>query len=394
MTSSHPDHKLYDVVIVGSGPAGSAAALKLAKQGAHVAVLEKEELPRYKVCGGGVTRRARKLMGVDIREAIEYESKEVVLSFLNSDLRFTASSKEPVISMVMRARLDALLMQYAVDEGAELHASTVFKSVESKSEHLEIRTDKSVFYTRFLIGADGAKSPVAKSMGWKETRHLIPAIESEVFLEPDVLQQFSSATRFDFDVIPDGYSWVFPKGSHLSIGLCTVKRGSSNLKQAYADYKRRLKIDTLIREDRHGYVIPFTPRTDGFTRDRVLLVGDSAGFADPVTAEGISYAVYSGQLAAQALVDARFDEQKALMLYEEQIAQNLLPEIKAARWLTKLLYSPEFFRNRLFSKRGNQFSDSVMKIFKGEDSYQQVMYRHLYFPRMFGFDSRKPGFLV
>ena len=85
MTNQVFSQSLYDVVIVGSGPAGSSAALKLASLGARVAVIEKDKWPRYKVCGGGITWRARNLLGVDISDAVELECKEIKLNFINMD---------------------------------------------------------------------------------------------------------------------------------------------------------------------------------------------------------------------------------------------------------------------------------------------------------------------
>jgi flavin-dependent dehydrogenase len=284
-------------------------------------------------------------------------------------------------------------MQYAVDAGAELYPNTTLKTITHKSDHLEIETDKGILNTRFIIGADGARSLVAKCMGWKETRYLIPAVESEVYLDQAELDQFSASTRFDFDIITNGYAWVFPKSGHLSIGLCCSQRGKSKLKTNYTEYMQLLNISSTIREEMHGFVIPVSPRTDGFTRDRTLLVGDAAGFADPITAEGISFAVYSGQLAAQALIDADFDEKNAFVQYEKYIAQNLLPEIKAAKWLAKLLYSPPKFRNLLFKTQGDRMTASVGRVFTGEDSYQQIMHRHLPMLRLLGFPAEKPGFV-
>jgi len=362
-------HKTYDVAVVGGGPAGATAALKLATAGATVILLEKEHIPRYKTCGGGVVYRARSLIGVDISNAVERELYVARMGLLSGDAHFEARRSKPLISMTMRATLDHVLMLAAERAGASLQLHTEVRSLFFSRDGVNVQTANGAVTATFIIGADGANSTVAKCAGWKESRVLIPAIEAELYLPDQQFAALSGKARFDFDIPRRGYAWVFPKRDHLSLGVLSVTGRNVRLKAALAQYCDVIGVKRVLKEERHGFVIPVAPRRDGFARNRVLLVGDAAGFADPVTAEGISYAVQSGQLAADALMKAKFDVKRVSECYETMVREAIAPELKAARLLAKVLYGSSSLRTWAFGRYGSTLTEAVADIFMGERTY-------------------------
>jgi geranylgeranyl reductase family protein len=361
--------KIYDVAIVGGGPAGATAALKLAKAGAAVILLEKENIPRYKTCGGGVVYRARSLIEVDISNAVERELHVARVGLLSIGAHFETRRSRPLISMTMRATLDHVLMLAAERAGAALQPQTEVRSLSFSRDSVNVQTANGAVTAKFIIGADGADSTVAKCAGWKESRMLIPAIEAEMYLPDPQFAALSGKARFDFDIPRRGYAWVFPKRDHLSLGVLSVTGRNAQLKTAFTQYCDVIGIKRVLMQERHGFVIPVAPRRDGFARNRLLLVGDAAGFADPVTAEGISYAVQSGQLAADALMKAKFDVRHASMCYETMVRKAIAPELKAARLLAKVLYGSPSLRRWVFRRYGNALTETVADIFMGERTY-------------------------
>jgi geranylgeranyl reductase family protein len=371
--------KTFDVIVIGTGPSGASAAFKLAEGGLSVALIEKEKLPRYKTCGGGLVFRGRKMLPFDLEQVIDTEFNSVELYFKGQDLRFQSKRDFPVISMVMRDKFDALIVEHAKKLGVTLFEEHSLKDLQF-DKNITIITDKIELQAKFVIAADGALSKTAKLAGWNEdTRYLIPALEFEVEVKPEVFERLKTEARFDVDFIPKGYAWSFPKKNHLSLGVASFKRSKLNLKKSYSDYLEFLGIKTedIIIEHAHGFQIPVGSRKDGFVKNNVFLIGDAAGFADPITAEGISNAIYSGNLAAEAIVESKLEGTLAEKLYLEKLNEKLLPELKTSALLAKFFYNQEKIRNILFKKYGQRFSDYMTDIFAGDKSYPQDLMKKI-----------------
>jgi geranylgeranyl reductase family protein len=282
----------FDVAIIGSGPAGASAAFELAKSGISTVIIEKETLPRYKTCGGGLVFRGRKNMPFDVSSVVEKEFYEVDTYFANTPFKFTTNRNQPIVSMIMRDSFDNLIVEKAKENGVTLLQNHKVLDI-SFGDIQTIHTSEGDIKAKFIIAGDGALSPVSKIAGWKETRTVIPALEYEVEVPAADFERLSKNVRFDVDVIPFGYGWCFPKKNHLSIGVGVFVKTKQkmDLKKYYAEYLKTLGINEIITEEAHGFVIPVSPRTDTFVKNNVFLIGDSAGFADPILAEGISNAI-------------------------------------------------------------------------------------------------------
>ncbi len=361
--------KHFDVAVIGSGPSGASTAFHLAKKGISTVIIEKETLPRYKTCGGGFVFRGRKDLPFDITDVVEKEFRTVDI-YLGEKLHFKTEREEPTISMIMRDSFDNLITEKAKEFGATLLENHKLTSLSFENDIITLETSQGVFTANFVIAADGALSPTAKLAGWKEdTRKLIPALEYEIEVSDEDFERLSKEVRFDIDAIPYGYAWSFPKKKHLSIGVASARRTKINLKKFYKDYLTTLDITNVVSESQHGFQIPVSPRTDGFVKNNVFLIGDAAGFADPITAEGISNAIYSGKLAAEAIIESNQEKDLAEKLYIEKIENRLLPEIKTGLWLSKWFYEQKTIRNLLLKKYGQRFSEAMADVFHGKRSY-------------------------
>src|SRR5258707_7947779 len=216
-------HNKYDVAVMGGGPAGSTAARVLSTNGIRVVVIEKAVIPRYKTCGGGIVGRAIQALPFSLDRTLQHSCFTVDLNCLDAGLHFTSNRNDPIISMVMRDEFDAMLLARASDAGADLLPACVVNDVRQDSDGVKLTTDRGEFVARFLIAADGAMSGIARKAGWSERLHVVPALEYEVYVDEELMQQYYRRARFDFGVVPNGYAWVFPKNDHLSIGVLTVK---------------------------------------------------------------------------------------------------------------------------------------------------------------------------
>ena len=361
--------KHFDVAVIGSGPSGASTAFYLAEKGISTVIIEKETLPRYKTCGGGFVLRGRKEMPFDISEVIDREFFEVD-TYFGTKLHFNTKRDKPVISMIMRDKFDHLITKKAQELGVTLLENHKLVGLNFDNEHTILKTSQGDFSAKFVIAADGVLSQTAKLAGWKEdTRKLIPALEYEVEVPTEDFERLSKEVRFDIDAAPSGYAWSFPKKNHLSLGVLTTKRSKINLKEYYAKYLKKLGITTIISEAQHGFQIPVAPRTDGFFKNNVFLIGDAAGFAEPITAEGISNAILSGKYVAEALIESKLNGEKAAELYTEKLNIKLLPELHAGVFLSNYFYTKNPFRKILLKKYGQRFSDLMVDIFLGDKPF-------------------------
>jgi geranylgeranyl reductase family protein len=355
----------WDVMVIGAGPAGAMAAYELAKAGLKVAILEKEKLPRYKTCGGGLVFRGRELLPISVQIAVEKEFDSLAVYFDKHPQPFTAQRNFPILSMVMRDQFDHLLVQEAVKLGAVLLEGQSLQQLNFESE-IKIQTQEHVFSTRYVVAADGVLGPTAKLAGWKETRKLIPALEYEVGVEPVVFDRLSKEARFDIDAIPQGYGWCFPKANHLSIGVGLFAPKKIQLRDFYKAYLHKLGIESTTFEQAHGFQIPISARKDGFSKKGVFLTGDSAGFADPLTAEGLTNSIYSGILAGQSIA-RQFDQPElAANAYQAALEERLLPELRFSEVMASFFYFMPAARNLLMGKYGQRACEVLTDVFTGQ----------------------------
>jgi len=362
---------MFDVAVVGAGPAGTTAALTLARRGLTVALLEKAALPRYKTCGGALVARGLALLPPEIQTVVERRCGQAELHLLDGDLHY-ASAREPpgppIMAMTMRDRLDQVLASAATAAGAVLHAPCTVNGVSLDPRHVRLDTDVGPVTAAFVIAADGATGELARLAGWGDGRHLIPALEYEVRVDDATLDRFARVPRFDVGVVPYGYAWVFPKTAHLSVGVLTTRRGAINLHRWLEEYLRVIGLAPRSIE-RHGFVIPVRPRAGPLARQRMLLVGDAAGLADPVTAEGISLAARSGEHAADAIVASQLDPPRARAAYRAAL-RPMLAELRVARLLARLLYEHPRARCWMFRRVGQGLVEAITDVFMGARTYR------------------------
>ena len=359
--------KHFSVAIIGSGPSGASTAFYLGKQGIATVIIEKETLPRYKTCGGGFVNRGKKDMPFDISEVVEREFCKVDTYFNNHEKCYHSKKDKPIITMIMRDAFDNLIVEKAKEFGVTLLENHKLLRIDFVDEKSILKTSQGDISADFIIAADGVLSPTAKMAGWKkDTRKLIPALEYEVEVSAEDFTRLSKNVRFDIDAVPYGYAWSFPKKNHLSLGVLTTKKGKINLKEYYKKYLQTLGIKEIIKEDAHGFQIPLAPRTDGFVKNNVFLIGDAAGFAEPITAEGISNAILSGKYVAEALIESNLVLNLASEKYLEKLNIKLLPELKSGGLLSKFFYHNNPVRNYLLNKYGQYFNNIMVDILHGD----------------------------
>jgi geranylgeranyl reductase family protein len=367
----------FDIAIVGTGPAGGSAAMELAGSGLRVAIIEKQALPRYKTCGGGVLARAVKLLPVDISQVVQCECNSVAMN-LNGKLRYAVRRAVPVVSMVMRDEFDHLLVKRAMERGVELIGDCEVRGVCCGVDGVELETSVGKIRARIVIAADGAAGRTGKLAGFADHRVMIPAMECEASVDVETFERYSAEARFDFDAVPSGYGWVFPKREHLSIGVGNWPGKDVHLREHLKGYMERLGIVSR-KAEMHGYVIPMLTakgmKEAVFAARGILLCGDAAGFADPVTGEGITFAIASGQAAGQAVRRGWPRMAEVEREYIADLGRMILPELRYAARLASLLYFHPRARNWVFRFLGKDLVEKMIQVVIGETTYAEQLGR-------------------
>ncbi len=365
-----------DVVVVGAGPAGATAALALARGGVRVLIVERRPVPRDKTCGGGVVSRAFGALPRGVELPVERRVRRVESRFVDAGATVVVERDEPLVHLATRAALDLALVEAARAAGAELRAEVAVQRIESRADHVAVETTAGPIRTRWVVGADGATGASARAAGWATGPPLAPALEAEIAVPPAVLERHADRARFDLGFPPGGYGWVFPKAAHLSVGVGVFARaaGRPRLRDQLARYLRALGLPDPGRHVR-GAPIPLRPRPDGAARGRVLLAGDAAGLADPLTGEGISLAIRSGGLAGAALLATGLDAEAGRRAYVGRLEREILRELRVARALAWVLYRRGGLVRRLVPRLGAAAGEALGDVVAGRRTYRDLVRR-------------------
>lgn len=362
----------WDVIVVGAGPAGSVLGYELARNGVKVLILEKEVLPRYKPCGGGITHRTMISIGLDIRPVIVDTITAASLSFRTAEV-VTRFSNTPLAYMTNRADLDHFLVSKAHEDGCEVHDGEKVIRLERESDGMAAVCRKGKYQARVIVGADGANGIVRKSLELAGRYSWDVCIEDEVEVAGNDMDKWRGRVHLDLGSIPYGYGWVFPKSDHLSVGVAGRQRDGQAIHRYHQRFSAWLAKSSskyaLIR--RSGHRLPMrSPGTPIVTRD-ALLIGDAAGLTEPLSGEGIYYAVRSAQIAAKVILDHLADAQQGLQRYERMIDNELMPNIQRAKAFVCIFNhaSRLFFH---FLARRERLWRATCRLLRGEIDYVEI----------------------
>ena len=323
---------LYDTIVVGGGPAGSTAARECAAKGLSVALLDRAEFPRDKPCGGGVTKKARDCLPFDLAPVTE----RTVFNVSFTDRRFNSverTSDQALVYMTQRVKLDVFLLERAQNAGVHIYEGVRVNWVDQQDDCVSVGTTSGVYRGRTLVAADGANGKTAQLAGLEPRFTLQIAIEGNISPSDQFPRQWENTIGLDLARTAGGYGWIFPKGDHLNIGICGWQQIGPQLRDALAKQVRLYGLDPDELWGVKGHHIPIRKADSPLAKGRVIIVGDAAGLVDPLTAEGIHSAIWSGNVGARHLERFLSGEAKDLSGYAEDVNRQLAPELAVAQIL-------------------------------------------------------------
>lgn len=371
--------KTYDVAVVGAGPGGCYAAWLLTQRGFKVLLLEKRIGRCNKPCGGGLTQRAMDLLPFDLSGIIEDYTYNPRIS-INNRTVFAPRLKKPVISMVMRENLDNQLALEAENAGVTLIRGAPLKQLSYSNNIMKIRAGAETYYARLIIGADGVNGPSARLLGLPIKKKVMLGLEAEIKCHSrELLESYKRSAHFDFEMTPSGYGWVFPKKNHLSVGVLTTSLTIKNLKHHFNCYLKSKGLSNtsdILRLKPH--LIPYRPNKGAVLANKFgLVIGDAAGLTDPITGEGIYYALKQATMAADVITDALQDG-TSITQYNRVFRDEFKGEILFAYALSRFLYQLPFLSMPFLKLYGRRLGMVMIKIASGDRNYRDFISPNIY----------------
>jgi geranylgeranyl reductase family protein len=356
------------VAILGGGPAGAFAAEQLASAGLDVLVFD-EKLAWEKPCGGGLTYKAYSQYPFLIENSTPKRLiTETTLAAAHGG-EVSLKLDDPLL-IYSRLDLNRMLLERAERAGAQIEKARVLE-MSRYGRGWQLRTSSGMVDADFCIVATGARNALAEVGTELTAEDTMPALGYYV---P------GDQNRIDIQFLPrlEGYIWVFPRCGHLSVGICGKGEPASSLRKRLEQYLTGRGI-AWKGAAFYSHLLPSLSAAS-WEKNRVagegwMAVGDAAGLVDPVTGEGLYYAIRSADLAVRALLSEAGEPAEKAGQYRQSLRRDFAADLEFGSRLAKRLFLGRFLfgsvpeRMVQFARRSPRFSAIVQDLFAGKQPY-------------------------
>lgn len=350
--------KCYDTVVVGAGPAGATTARKLAQEGQAVLLMDQANFPRDKHCGGLISIKALEALDHEIPTKIICNSIYQITLYSHK-MKSSVYDKGNVLGVTVdRKEFDQYLLTKAIGQGVNFYKESKFLYLEKEKEGIKVFTSQGVFKCKTLVGCDGIHSKIKKY------------VNKDSFLN-DYAKGFAVSQLIgtngnipkDFKLfslpIPFSMGWAIPKGNEVNVGLggpAFYNKKIIKYMSKYVEDIKKIYPGSYHRNEVRASFLPAGGFVRKIQRDNILLAGDAAGFVDPLTGEGVYYAIITGKLAAEKIISNRLTdyEESCYRFFHKQLRDSLIFNlISYKKGYTEI----SIMRERLCRKFGKMIQD-------------------------------------
>jgi geranylgeranyl reductase family protein len=331
------NRSMYELIIIGGGPSGSAAGRLAGNKGLNTILIEKEVFPRYKPCGGALSEQAMSYLDLDIPQYIQ--ERNIFGARVHFRNNFLETQKEyRIATLVTRSVLDDYLLGKAKETGIEIKLDEKAVSFRENSEYVEVYTNKERYKTKFLILAEGAQGNLKYRIRRKDRKNEYAiCIVTEIEEENNRIDHYiHNSIEIYFGIVDRGYGWIFPHEQYFSVGIGALASDSINPSKAMTEF---LKLNGFTGKYRlKAHLLPIGGIERKNVSSRVVLSGDAAGFTDSFYGEGIAYAIRSGQIAVEVISKILNYGMGALSDYESVCRKEFGENLKYSLILSKMMH--------------------------------------------------------
>ncbi|MCP9830228.1 geranylgeranyl reductase family protein [Synechococcus sp. HJ21-Hayes] len=360
-----------DVIVVGAGAAGAAAAFHLAARGRRVLLLEAQAMPRPKPCGGGMAASVQRWFPFDLIPAVDQVIEQVRFTWCLEDAVTAVLPGDSPFWIVRRSRLDAYLTDQAVAAGAELEDGSAVETIERDGLHWRVVSGGTVYSSRGLVLADGSNSRFSVPLGLGPAR---PRFAAAVSVEVEAEVHEPSTARFEFGLVRHGFCWAFPRQGGYSIGVGTfIGREAADADAVLAQVLPSLGLSPQAGE-RCLSPLRVWDRHHPLHVPGAVVVGDAASLCDPFLAEGLRPALLSGVRAAEAMDHFLSGEDAALQGYSATMRAEWGESMAWGRRIAQVFYRLPKVGYQLGIKRPTA-PQRIAQILSGEMGYGDIAQR-------------------
>lgn len=342
---------MYDVCVIGAGPAGSSAGHTCASNGLKTAVFDGKKFPRPKPCGGAFSQRGINWLKFPLpAELIEGEVFGARIYF--RDFVLARESEERLAVLITREKFDAFLLKKARESGAEAFEGEEILEVATSGQNVRIKTAKREAECRILIVAQGALGKFIKKVRKPDAKFERGfCLVAEFPCNDEEYMKFGNFIDLYFGDIPEGYGWVFCRRNCFSVGIGGTESLLKDPLRSFREFCRLTGFPDDVKP--RGCVIPYGGIMKKLSSNRMLLAGDSAAFVDPFSGEGLSFAVRSGQIAAEvacrAIKENDYSDRR-LNEYGYLCNKEFGTDMRNSRLMTKVFHwNLDFFYGMFYS---------------------------------------------
>ena len=333
--------KNYDIIVIGAGPGGSAAAKTAAENGYSTCFFEKESLReggRYKACGGAIAW--------ELVEEIKYPEEKISRIIESLELHHIDGetfSKNGKGAVVWRSEFDKYVTDLAMEAGAKLNDNEKLINIQKSNGSYQIETNKGQYQAKYVIAADGVTSTTLNLLKWPffESKDTILTITQEMRTSQEDIKQSLGSDKVHLffgikNFITVGYAWLFPKKEAKTVGWGNQINLIKNSREEFQKFRNLSFVKNALKNSEldifKPHLIPVGLRSKLFD-DNVFAIGDAGGIVDPISGKGIPYAMMSGQIAIETIkyCEDKEKQEKLGSQYVKSLDRKFLRVLRAKR---------------------------------------------------------------